>query len=115
MDAPWLHARVSKDDFLRYYEEHRPELKPYIEKGYFCQDSHYTVRDVIKRAQRHGFEALAYRRSYRQSELEQFHYASGENLNFILKTALEDCRIQNPNVEMIDLLTQNWTVIFRKQ
>ncbi|MDB4173014.1 hypothetical protein N9748_00155 [bacterium] len=72
MDAPWLHARVTKKDLFRYYREKRPKLEPYVEQGFFIQDTHYTVRDVIEKAKAYGLRSLGYRRSYRESELESF-------------------------------------------
>ena len=90
------------------------KLEPYVERGFFVQDTHYTVRDVIEKAKAYGLRSLGYRRSYRESELESFQYASGDNLKFVAKTVLNDCRVLNPNVEMVDLLTQNWTIVFQK-
>lgn len=114
MDAPWLHARVTKDDLFRYYQEKRPNLLPYVEQGFFTKNTHYTVRDVITMAGKYGLRMLGYRRSYREPELESFQYASGDNLKFVAKTVLDDCRVLNPNVEMVDLLTQSWTIVFEK-
>jgi len=114
MDAPWLHARVRKEDLFRYYQEKRPKLFPYIEQGFFTKNTHYTVRDVIHCARQHGLKLLGYRRSYRESELETFQYSSGDNLKFAAKTVLEDCRVLNPQVELVDFLTQNWTAVFQK-
>lgn len=115
MDAPWLHARVSKEDLLRYYQEKRPKLLPYVEKGFFTKNTHYSVSDVVKTTEKYGLQMKSYRRSYRQSELESFQYASGDNLKFVAKTVLDDCRVLNPNVEMVDLLTQNWAIVFQKE
>ena len=70
--------------------------------------------DMIACAKKYGLEIVTFKRSYSQSELDNIHYATGGNLNFIISTVLPECRIINPNVEFLDLLAQNWTVVLRK-
>jgi len=115
LGTPWLHARLTKDDLFRYYEEKHPQLVPYVERGFFVKDTHNSVLDMIACAEKYGLELVTYRRSYSQAELDGVHYASGGNLNFIISSILPECQMINPKVEFLDLLAQNWTIVLRKK
>ncbi len=114
LDAPWLHARVTRDDLFRYYREHHPDLESYVERGFFQKSSHCAVKNVIACAREFGLEALSYRRSYKTDELEKMHYRSGANLKFILQKVLTDCQAINPHVTYLDLISKAWTIVFKK-
>jgi len=106
MDAPWLHARTTKDDLLRYYDEYRPEISHLARKAiYFAQD-HMTVIDYKNKASNHGLKSISYRRGL--SEPKSVIVLPK------IKNVLFDAKSVNYNVELSDLFTYYLTMIFRK-
>ena len=63
MEAPWLHARLSKPDLLRYYQEFHPDIADHARRAVYFPTTHFTVRDFIRTAGNHGLEIVSYRRA----------------------------------------------------
>jgi len=114
MDAPWLHARLTKDDFFRYYETVRPEILEPVKKAFYSQASYNTTVDLTKKASEHGLELVAFHRLLDKSAINQLLFGTVDNLNMFYKVILKDCLSVNPTVVPEDLFTRILIMVLRK-
>ena len=114
MDAPWLHVRLTKDDFLRYYETMRPEILEPVKKACYSQASHNTTVDFTRKAREHGLEVVAFQRVFDKNTIQQLLFGTLENMNMVYKVILKDCLSVNPTVVPEDLFTKILIMVLRK-
>jgi SAM-dependent methyltransferase len=114
LDAPWLHVRMTKADLLRYYKKKHPEMSAFIDNAFYWKNSHYTPADVVACASRYGLQAISLRRFFDPASRNQFSYRYPKNLAYVMNTVLPDARALNSTVEVVDLHTFTFTIVFRK-
>jgi SAM-dependent methyltransferase len=114
MGAPWLHARLSKPDLLRYYGEHHADISATAEQALYFPSTHCTVRNFISIATSHGLEMMAYRRSIGTPALNNFFFTDPFLRDYFFGCVLPDCRAFNETVTADDLFTYYLTLVFRK-
>ena len=114
MDAPWLHARLTKDDFLRYYETVRPGILEPVKKAFYSQSPHNTVVDFLKEARKHGFEPVAFHRLFDKQVIKPVLFETLESMNKFYKIILKDCLSVNPTVVPEDLFASILIMVLRK-
>lgn len=115
LDAPWLHTRVSKPDLIRYYQEKHPDVAAYIEQGLYWKNSHYTPQDVKQCAARHGLRAVSLRRFFDSNSRRDFSYKYPANLRYVTEFVLPEARALNPYVDVADLYTFTFLIVFVKE
>lgn len=111
MDSPWLHARVSKDDLVRYYREHRPEIYEDAQKAIYMKSSHMTFKDFIREGKARGFIYRGHRRRIDNDIMTQAFYMAHKDLRSVY---IPQSQKINPNVSIKDLVTKNITMVFTK-
>lgn len=114
MDAPWLHARLSTDDFIRYYETLRPELAETAKKAMYFPSTHKTVANYREDARAHGLEMTSYRRAMNQPTIKEMLFTDPDTVRDFHDIILKDCIEINPTVVAEDLFTGILTMVFRK-
>ena len=114
MEAPWLHARLSKPDLLRYYEEFHPDIAGHAKRAFYFPTTHFTVRDFIRTAGSHGLELISYRRTIQTYAVKNFFYINPFLRDYFFNCVLPDCRAINDTVSADDLFTNYLTMVFRK-
>lgn len=114
MGAPWLHARLSKPDLLRYYQEHHADISATAEQALYFPSTHCTVRDFISIATSHGLEMMAYRRSIGTPTLNNFFFTDPFLRDYFFGCVLPDSQALNETVTADDLFTYYLTLVFRK-
>lgn len=113
MDAPWMHARMTRDDFIRYVDTCRPEIADAVRTGYRSTTAHMAVVDIIAAGERHGLQCRGFRRGY--TDVKDIWIGTKGLAYYAATQALDDCRRINPNVVIDDLLSRTWTVVFEKR
>ena len=112
MDAPWLHARVTKDDLLAYYRDFHPEIYEDVQKAVYMNINHMTYKDFIHVGEKAGLEFKGFRRTIDESLMNSFYFVS---FNYVCDPVLKQARQINPLVCMEDLFTRNITMVFQKK
>jgi len=113
VDAPWLHARVTKDDLIRYYREVHPEIAKTASNAIYFARSHMTPIDYNNIAKGSGLTPITYRRSFNGLIGENSYNLSSFVDNYIPEIE-SDIKSVNVNACMSDLYTYYLTMIFRK-
>lgn len=106
MDAPWLHAALTKSDLLRYYRETRPESAAAAEKAVYFGSTHLTPIDYKLCAERHGLQFLHYRRGANE---RVFMGSAGLN-EYLSQKIMPLAKRINPHVTLADLATNYLTL-----
>ena len=114
MEAPWLHARRSKPDLLRYYEDFHPDIADYAKRAVYFPTTHYTAQDFIRAAASHGLEIITYRRQIQTNSVKKFFYTDPSLRDYFFERVLPDCRALNDTVHADDLFAYYLTLVFRK-
>ncbi len=113
MDAPWLHARVRRDDLMRYYKEMRPDILCSIEKCVYFASSHITPVDYIDAAKKVGLKHLGYQRSFLKN-CNSF-FMIDRNTEYFYDQVLPQSKEINPNVTVPDFFMPYLTMTFVKE
>ena len=114
MDAPWLHARLSKPDLFRYYEEFHPDIADHAKRAVYFPSTHFTVRDFIRSAGNHGLEIVSYRRAIKTNTVKNFFYLDPFLKDYFFDCVLPESQALNETVCADDLFTYYLTLVFRK-
>ena len=114
MEAPWLHARLSKPDLFRYYEEFHPDISDAAKKAVYFPTTHFTARDYIRTAAKHGLEIVSYKRVIQTPIVKNFFYLDNFLREYFFGCVLSDCRALNDTVCPDDLFAYYLTLVFRK-
>lgn len=117
MDAPWMHAQMSKDDFIRYYSQHHPDIAELVDKAYFFADGHhhFTVLDYKRSAEEHGLEMLGYRRVINQDYVKLFLFGDPSMKRYFVDQILPGVRSMSAQATPEDLFTSYLTMVFRRK
>lgn len=113
MDAPWMHARMTRDDFIRYVDTCRPEIAEAIRTGYRSTTAHMSVADIVAAGARHGLQCRGFRRGY--TDIKDIWIGTKGLAYYAATQALDECRLINPSVTIDDLLSRTWTAVFEKR
>ena len=114
MEAPWLHARLSKPDLFRYYEEFHPDIADHAKRAVYFPSTHFTVRDFIRSAGNHGLEIVSYRRAIKTNTVKNFFYLDPFLKDYFFDCVLPESQALNETVCADDLFTYYLTLVFRK-
>lgn len=116
MDTPWLHARVSTDDLIRYYEEVRPDISPYAKQCMYVVRSHMTPTDYAMEARKAKMHLMSYRRGRGAwgFSIENVLFGGGLEAMFY-NEILPQAQSINPSVMPSDFLTSYLTLVMVKK
>lgn len=114
MDAPWLHARVTREDLFRYYREFRPDIADIAEKAVYFPATHKTAKDYVRAAARHGLELVSFRRQMQPYIIRDLLFENPFMRELFFTTVVPDCQVINDSVEPSDLFTYYLNMVLRK-
>jgi SAM-dependent methyltransferase len=113
MDGPWLHTRLSKEDFFDYAQKHRSEWIETYKSSYYFPSTHKTVYDLIDEAKDAGLISKGFRRKIQKPLLNAV--LGTDVVSYLHQTVLPDARYLNPRVEVADFYTNYLTLVMVKE
>ena len=114
MDAPWLHARLTKEDLYRYYDEMRPDIAEAARKAIYFPSIHLTVRDYADAAGKSGLELICHRRNIPPQVVRDMLFTDPFLRDYFYNFVVPDARVVNPYVVPDDFFTSWLSMVFRK-
>ena len=103
LDFPWGHARLSEDDFERYYDEFRPEQKE-VSLSFFKNNlNRMTMKHLKEGLKRNGLEPVSI-----------IPWYSKKDQAGLTKNMLEQCQKIHPTAKHVDLVAPIVWVLCQK-
>ena len=83
-------------------------------KAVYFPTTHFTARDYIRTAAKHGLEIVSYKRVIQTPIVKNFFYLDNFLREYFFGCVLSDCRALNDTVCPDDLFAYYLTLVFRK-
>jgi SAM-dependent methyltransferase len=110
MDVPWLHARMTQEDLLRYYQELRPEYYDDAKEAMFIETTHLTTEDLRQEAHDVGFEVRYVHKQLLDEDIPKLFNLAG----YVKTKVLPQAQDINPNVTLMSFFRKYRTMILQK-